>query len=66
MTDLKDKVVLVVGGGTGIGLGVGEAFAREGAKVVLSGRTQSSLDDAKKRPEVGEKFLAKLRLITSV
>lgn len=59
MSDLKGKVVLVVGGGTGIGLGVGAAFASEGARVVLAGRTQASLDAAKELPDVGKTFLVK-------
>jgi NAD(P)-dependent dehydrogenase (short-subunit alcohol dehydrogenase family) len=41
---LKDKVAVITGGGSGIGLGVGEAFAREGAHVVLAGRRQEPLD----------------------
>ena len=57
MQDLKNKIVLVVGGGSGIGLGIGEAFASEDAKVILSSRTQSSLDAARELPEVGPRFL---------
>ncbi len=56
MSELANKVVLVVGGGTGIGLGIGAGFAREGARVVLSGRTESSLAAAKEMEDVGSKF----------
>lgn len=35
---LKDKVAVVTGASVGIGLGVAEAFAREGAHVVLAAR----------------------------
>ncbi len=59
MQSVQDKVVLVIGGGTGIGLGIGEAFAREGAKVILSSRTQANLDAARELPEVGPKLLTK-------
>ena len=46
MQKLKDKVVVVVGGGSGIGLGIGRAFLNEGARVVLSGRTEATLQNA--------------------
>jgi len=43
MSALKDKVVLVIGGGTGIGSGIAQGMAEAGAKVVVSGRRSEPL-----------------------
>jgi 3-oxoacyl-[acyl-carrier protein] reductase len=41
---LEDKNAVIYGGGGSIGGAVARAFAREGARVFLAGRTQSKLD----------------------
>ncbi len=41
---LKDKVVVVTGGGGAIGSAIAESFAAEGAKVVVTGRTLATLE----------------------
>jgi NAD(P)-dependent dehydrogenase (short-subunit alcohol dehydrogenase family) len=39
---MQEKVVLVTGGATGIGRGIALRFAREGARVVVAGRTRET------------------------
>ena len=48
---MKEKVVIITGGGKGIGRGVAEAFGEEGANLVITGRHQESLDQAKQELE---------------
>jgi NAD(P)-dependent dehydrogenase (short-subunit alcohol dehydrogenase family) len=43
---LADKVAVVTGGSSGIGLGIAKRFAQEGARVFVTGRRQSELDKA--------------------
>ena len=43
---LTGKVALVTGGSAGIGLGIAKRFAQEGARVFITGRRQSQLDEA--------------------
>jgi len=42
--NVKDKVALVTGGGSGIGLMVTQALVNNGVKVYITGRTQEKLD----------------------
>lgn len=41
---LDEKVALITGGGSGIGQAIATTFARQGAKVVVSGRTLATLE----------------------
>jgi NAD(P)-dependent dehydrogenase (short-subunit alcohol dehydrogenase family) len=42
---LKDKRILVIGGGSGIGLGVARGAVREGAKVLIASRDEKKLSE---------------------
>ncbi|TGL58403.1 glucose 1-dehydrogenase [Leptospira sarikeiensis] len=52
----KDKKVLITGGNSGIGLVTAKLFVQEGAKVIITGRDQNTLDSAKKA--LGENAIA--------
>ena len=49
MGKLDGKIALVTGGNSGIGLATAQRFVAEGAHVYITGRRQSSLDDAVKQ-----------------
>ena len=43
---LTGKVAIVTGGGQGVGLGIAQVFAREGASILITGRTADKLERA--------------------
>jgi glucose 1-dehydrogenase len=43
---LQNKVAVITGGSRGLGYAIAEAYAREGAKVVIASRTRNAVDKA--------------------
>jgi len=43
---LEDKLALVTGSTKGIGLAIATSLAREGARVIVNGRTEKSVNEA--------------------
>lgn len=43
---MKDKVVIITGGSSGIGLACAETFGQAGAKIVITGRNSQRLEEA--------------------
>ena len=48
---LRDKRALVTGSTAGIGFAIAAELAREGARVVVNGRTDRRVDEARRRIE---------------
>lgn len=51
MSKLKNKVAVITGANSGIGLATAKLYLKEGAKVVISGRRQEALNEVSKELE---------------
>ena len=55
---MAGKVALITGAGQGVGLGIAQAMAAEGAAVVLAGRTAAKVEaaaQARRRPTMAKR-----------
>jgi dehydrogenase/reductase SDR family member 7B len=43
---MKDKVVIITGGSSGIGKAMAEEFGKRGSKIIITGRNKNDLDEA--------------------
>jgi NAD(P)-dependent dehydrogenase (short-subunit alcohol dehydrogenase family) len=55
MARLQNKVAVITGGSTGIGLATAKRYAQEGATVIVTGRTEATLKAAQR--ELGDKAI---------
>jgi NADP-dependent 3-hydroxy acid dehydrogenase YdfG len=58
MSKLSNKIALITGGGSGIGLATARLFLQEGARVAITGRTEAKLQQAAHALEAGNRLLA--------
>jgi len=55
---LNDRIALITGGGSGVGLATARLFLQEGARVAITGRTATKLQQAATSLKGGDRLLA--------